>query len=63
MTTMSYQRAFGHATAYDITDLGYNYRMDDIRASLGVVQLDKLREDLEADTDQGMVLCAAHETG
>lgn len=47
MTTMSYQRASGHATAYDIVDLGYNYRMDDIRASLGVVQLDKLKKDLE----------------
>lgn len=48
MTTMSYQRAKGHATAYDIVDLGYNYRMDDIRASLGVVQMKKLRPDLEA---------------
>ena len=47
MTTMSYQRASGHATSYDIVDLGYNYRMDDIRASLGVVQLDKLRKDLK----------------
>jgi dTDP-4-amino-4,6-dideoxygalactose transaminase len=58
MTTMSYQRAFGHATAYDITDLGYNYRMDDIRASLGVVQLDKLREDLERRTQIREWYCA-----
>lgn len=47
MTTMSYQRATGHATSYDIVELGYNFRMDDIRASIGIVQLDKLREDLE----------------
>lgn len=47
MTTMSYQRATGHAVGYDIVDLGYNYRMDDIRASIGVVQLDKLTEDLQ----------------
>lgn len=47
MTTMSYQRASGHATSYDVIDLGYNYRMDDIRASIGVVQLDKLKNDLE----------------
>lgn len=47
MTTMSYQRASGHATSYDIVDVGYNYRMDDMRASIGVVQLDKLRGDLE----------------
>lgn len=47
MTTMSYQRAKGHATAYDIVDLGYNYRMDDIRASIAIVQMKKLRPDLE----------------
>lgn len=48
MTTMSYQRAKGHATAYDIVDLGFNFRLDDIRASIGVVQMNKLRQDLEA---------------
>lgn len=47
MTTMSYQRAGGHATSYDVVDLGYNYRMDDIRASIGVVQMNKLQEDLD----------------
>lgn len=47
MTTMSYQRASGHATSYDIAMLGFNYRMDDIRASLACVQLKKLRADLE----------------
>lgn len=47
MTTMSYQRASGHATTYDIVDLGYNYRMDDIRASIGIVQMKKLQKDLE----------------
>ena len=46
MTTMSYQRAAGHATAYDIVDLGYNYRMDDLSASLGISQLQKLKADL-----------------
>lgn len=46
MTTMSYQRAKGHATSYDVVDLGYNFRMDDIRASLGVVQMKKLKKDL-----------------
>lgn len=47
MTTMSYQRASGHATSYDVVDLGYNYRMDDIRASVGVVQMNKLQKDLD----------------
>lgn len=46
MTTMSYQRASGHATAYDIVELGYNFRMDDIRASIAIEQLKKLPEDL-----------------
>jgi len=47
MTTMSYQRATGHATEYDVVSLGYNYRMDDIHAAIGLAQLDKLRPDLE----------------
>ena len=47
MTSMSYERSSGHATEYDVTNLGYNYRMDDIRASIGVEQLKKLPEDLE----------------
>lgn len=47
MTTMSYQRAAGHATSYDIVDLGFNFRMDDIRASIGLEQLKKLKPDLE----------------
>jgi len=47
MTTMSYERARGHSTSYDVVELGYNYRLDDIRASLAIVQLSKLQEDLE----------------
>ncbi|KAB2906999.1 MAG: DegT/DnrJ/EryC1/StrS family aminotransferase [Ignavibacteriales bacterium] len=47
MTSMSYERAKGHSTEYDVVALGYNYRMDDIRAAIGIVQLDKLKADLE----------------
>lgn len=47
MTTLSYERSKGHSTAYDVVELGYNYRMDDIRASIGIVQLNKLQNDLE----------------
>jgi len=47
MTSMSYERAGGNATQYDVIDLGYNYRMDDIKASLGIVQLKKLKADLD----------------
>lgn len=46
MTTMSYQRASGHSTAYDVVELGYNYRMDDMRAAIGLVQLNKIEKDL-----------------
>jgi len=47
MTTLSHERSRGHATTYDVVELGYNYRMDDIRATLALVQLKKLRLDLE----------------
>jgi len=47
MTSLSYERAKGHSTEYDVVDLGYNYRMDDIRASIGIVQLNKLIKDIK----------------
>lgn len=46
MTAVSYDRAKGHASGYDVVELGYNYRMDDIRAALATAQLDKLEEDI-----------------
>ena len=51
MTTMSYERAKGHSTAYDVVELGYNYRMDDIHSSIGLVQLDKIETDLIKRTE------------
>lgn len=47
MTTMSYERAKGHSTAYDVVELGYNYRMDDIRSAIGIAQLEKIEHDLK----------------
>lgn len=47
MTSQSYDRSQGHSTEYDVVELGFNYRMDDIRASIGLVQLDKLENDLK----------------
>ncbi len=46
MTSLSYERSKGHSTNYDVIDLGYNYRMDDLRASIGIVQLNKLKDDI-----------------
>ena len=42
MTTLTYDRHKGHAYSYDVVELGYNYRIDEIRAALGGVQLAKL---------------------
>lgn len=47
MTSMSFERYKGHTTSYDVIELGYNYRMDDMRASIGLVQLDKIKIDLD----------------
>ena len=47
MTSLSYERAKGHAIKYDVLDLGYNYRMDDIRGALALSQFRKLKEDVE----------------
>jgi dTDP-4-amino-4,6-dideoxygalactose transaminase len=42
MTTLTWDRHQGHAHSYDVVDLGYNYRIDEIRSALGMVQLKKL---------------------
>lgn len=42
MTTLTYDRHKGHAFSYDVVSLGYNYRIDELRAALGVAQLPKL---------------------
>jgi dTDP-4-amino-4,6-dideoxygalactose transaminase len=47
MTTLSYDRAQGHATRYDVVGLGFNYRMDDVRGSLALTQLGKLRAGIQ----------------
>jgi dTDP-4-amino-4,6-dideoxygalactose transaminase len=47
MTTASYDRFRGHAQDYDVTLLGYNYRIDDVRSAIGRVQLSKI-DDLHA---------------
>jgi dTDP-4-amino-4,6-dideoxygalactose transaminase len=46
MTSLSYERAKGHSTNYDVIELGYNYRMDDIHAAIGLAQLYKVVPDL-----------------
>jgi dTDP-4-amino-4,6-dideoxygalactose transaminase len=42
MTTLTLDRHKGHAFTYDVLLAGYNYRMDEVHAALGSVQLSKL---------------------
>src|SRR5215211_3657813 len=42
MTSLTWDRHKGHAYSYDVVELGYNYRIDEMRSALGIVQLQKL---------------------
>ena len=44
MTSMTWDRHQGHAWSYDVVDIGYNYRLDEIRSAIGLVQLGKLEK-------------------
>ena len=39
MTTLTWDRQRGHAAAYDVVLQGLNYRLDEVRAAVGLVQL------------------------
>lgn len=43
MTTLTLDRHKGHAFGYDVVALGYNYRMSELNAALGLVQLSHVR--------------------
>jgi len=43
MTTQTLDRHKGHAFAYDVVALGYNFRMSEFNAALGLCQLNRLR--------------------
>ena len=42
MTTLTLDRKRGHAASYDVTSAGFNYRLDEVRAAMGAVQLRRL---------------------
>jgi len=44
MTALTWDRHRGHATGYDVVEIGFNYRLDELRAALGLVQLSRLDE-------------------
>lgn len=44
MTSSTFQRFAGGTVGYDVTMLGFNYRMDELRAAVGLIQLQKLAQ-------------------
>jgi dTDP-4-amino-4,6-dideoxygalactose transaminase len=42
MTALTWDRQRGHASGYDVVTAGYNYRLDEVRAAVGLVQLGRL---------------------
>ncbi|HEX4466842.1 MAG TPA: DegT/DnrJ/EryC1/StrS family aminotransferase [Solirubrobacteraceae bacterium] len=47
LSSSTWDRHRGHDPAYDIVDIGFNYRMDEPRAALGLSRLPRLDESLE----------------
>ena len=46
MTSMTWDRHRGHAETYDIVDIGFNFRIDEPRAALGLSRLRRLDADI-----------------
>lgn len=44
MTALSWDKYQGHASSYDVVELGFNYRIDDIRSAIGLCQLQRLND-------------------
>jgi dTDP-4-amino-4,6-dideoxygalactose transaminase len=42
MTTLTWDRHRGHAHSYDVVECGLNYRLDELRAAIGLVELPRL---------------------
>ena len=43
MTSVTLDRHKGHAYSYDVVSLGFNYRLDELRAAIGIEQLKNLQ--------------------
>lgn len=46
MTSVTWDRHQGYAETYDVIDIGFNYRMDEPRAALGLSRLKRLDDDI-----------------
>ena len=48
MTSSTWDRHRGHDPAYDVVDIGFNYRLDEPRAAFGLSRLERLAASIEA---------------
>jgi dTDP-4-amino-4,6-dideoxygalactose transaminase len=48
MTSTTWDRHRGHDPAYDIVDIGFNFRIDEPRAALGLSRLERLEDAIAA---------------
>jgi dTDP-4-amino-4,6-dideoxygalactose transaminase len=48
MTSSTWDRHRGHDPSYDVVDVGFNFRMDEPRAALGLSRLARLADSIEA---------------
>ena len=48
LTSSTWDRHRGHDPAYDVVDIGFNFRLDEPRAALGLSRLTRLDEDIAA---------------
>jgi dTDP-4-amino-4,6-dideoxygalactose transaminase len=48
MSTATWDRHNGHADAYDVADVGFNYRIDEPRSALAHARLQRLEDDIAA---------------
>jgi dTDP-4-amino-4,6-dideoxygalactose transaminase len=42
MTSLTWDRHRGHAHSYDVVEPGFNYRLDEVRAAIGLIELGRL---------------------
>jgi dTDP-4-amino-4,6-dideoxygalactose transaminase len=45
MTTLTWDRHRGHASSYEVVQPGFNYRLDELRAAIGLVSLAHLDDE------------------
>jgi dTDP-4-amino-4,6-dideoxygalactose transaminase len=51
MTSVTWDRHRGHAESYDVVDVGFNFRIDEPRAALGLSRMKRLDEEVSRRRD------------